>query len=184
MGETDRAPGEEVREAGKSEQPGEDIGTALGLVDVGQASKEESKANCEVGATMLIDLLEEGRTHSLGAQSLDGTGRTVRAGVCDGDDRDRDDSIKDRGENLDTSELEGADERRVSGVSTRSRGEVGVVGRNNETQEEERDDVEQGDTPEHLLRSLGDGLSRVGRFCGGETNQLGSTESKGGSDEH
>jgi len=56
--------------------------------------------------------------------------------------------------------------------------------RDDEAEEEERDHVEEGDAPEHLLGGLGDRLSWVGGFCCGKTHQLSSTEGKGGSDEH
>ena len=80
--------------------------------------------------------------------------------------------------------MERQNEGRVSGVTTGGLGEVLVVGGDDEAEEEERDHVEEGDTPEHLLGGLGDRLSWVGGFCCGETHQLSSTEGKGGSDEH
>ena len=80
--------------------------------------------------------------------------------------------------------MEGQDEWRVSGVAAGSLGEVLVVGWNNETKEEQRDYVKQGDTPEHLLGGLGDRLSWVGGFSSSKTDKLSSTERERGGHEH
>lgn len=114
---------------------------------------------------------------------MDGTGGTVSARVCDRDDGDGDDGVEDGGEDLDTSELERTHEWRVTSVSTGSAGQVWVVRWNNQSEEEERDNIEQANTPEHLLGSLGDSLSWVVRFGSGKTNQLSSSESESSSDE-
>ena len=54
--------------------------------------------------------------------------------------------------------------------------QVGVVCGNDKTEDEEANNVEESDTPEDLLDSLGKGLSGVGRLCGCETDQFSATE--------
>lgn len=175
-------PGEEVRETGDGQQPSEN-GASLGsLVDVGETAEKESDDQTDVRATVLVDLGSPFRSHSADAQSLHGTGGTEGTGVGDGDDGQSDDRIENGGKDFDTSEFEGEDEWGVSGCTARGLGEIRVVRGDDQAKEEERKDVEQGDTPEHLFGGFGDGLAGVCSFSSGKTNQLSATEGEGGGD--
>ena len=58
-------------------------------------------------------------------------------------------------------------EWRVASVATGSLGKVLVIGWDDKTEDEERDHVEERDTPEDLLGGSWNGLSWVGTFsCG------------------
>ena len=58
-----------------------------------------------------------------------------------------------------------------------------TVLRYDQTDEEKVDNVEDGDTPHDLLRGPGNLLSRVGRFRGSQSGQLGANIGEGRSDE-
>ena len=53
-----------------------------------------------------------------------------------------------------------------------------------ETDKEETEDVEEGDTPEDLLDGAGEGLDGVLGLSSSQTNQLSTGEGESGSDEH
>lgn len=53
----------------------------------------------------------------------------------------------------------------------------------NESEDEQGDDVEEGNSPEDLLGGLWEGLAGVGSFSSGKTDQLSSTESERSIDE-
>lgn len=54
--------------------------------------------------------------------------------------------------------------------------QIGVVRRNDKTEDEEANNVEESNAPEDLLDSLGKSLSGVGRLCSCETDQFSTTE--------
>jgi hypothetical protein len=136
------------------------------------------------GTTLLVNVGEELGSHTTSSKSLNGASRGEGGAVGDTDDGNSDHSVEDGGEDFDTSEADSDDEGRVLRVGTVGVEKVGVAGGNNETKDEEADDVEESDTPEDLLDSLRKSLSGVGGFSGCETDQLSTTEGKGGSNEY
>ena len=173
-----RSPGEEVRKTGEGEQPCENVAPLRSSINVGEASKKERDDENDIWTALLVDSGSDCWTHSLGAKCLDGTGGCKCTGVCDGDDTQRDNSVEDGREDLDTGESERQNEWGVAGLTSRCIGKGLVVGWNNQSEEEERDDVEQGDTPEDLLGSFRDGLARVVSFGGSKSNEFSSTKSE------
>ncbi len=180
----DAAPGEEVGKTGDGQKPSEDGASRWGFVDVGEAAEEEGHDEHDVGTTFGVNAGTDCGTHATCTESLDGTGCGEGAGVRDGEDGQGDDCVEDGWECFDASQLEGEHERRVAGVTSGGLGEVGVVRGDDQTQEEERDHVEEGDAPEDLLGGFRDRLARVGGFCCCETNQLSSSEGEGSRDEN
>lgn len=180
----DATPGEEVGETGDGEQPREDGAAVVGFVDVGEAAEEEGHDEHDVGTTFRVDAGTNCGTHATCAESLDSTSCGEGAGVCNGENGEGDDCVEDGGEGFDASQLEGEHERRVAGVTSGGLGEVGVVRGDDQTQEEERDHVEEGDTPEDLLGGFRDRLAWVGGFCCCETDELSSSEGEGSRDEN
>lgn len=61
--------------------------------------------------------------------------------------------------------------------------ESGLVVRDQKTDKGKGDNVEQSNTPEHLLNGSGEGLSRVRGLSSGQTDQLSAGEGEGGVDE-
>ncbi|KAM3074274.1 hypothetical protein ACMFMF_011916 [Clarireedia jacksonii] len=160
----DGSPGEEVGETREGKKPREDFTSLGGLVDVGEETKGQSDGERNQWATMFIDVRAPGWTHALGAESLHGAGGSESAGVGDGDDGDGDDGVEDRGEDFDACETEGQHEGRVGCVATGRVGEGFVVGGDNKTKDEERKDVEEGDSPENLFSCFGNAFAWIGGF--------------------
>lgn len=178
MCEADRSPSEEVGKTRQGQKPGEDGASRRCLVDVGEAAEEERDDQNDPRSPTTVHFCSPLGSHALGAKSLNCSGRGECARVCDGDDGQSDDSVEDAGKDLDTGESEGQHKGRVRGVSSGCVGKTIIVGRNDETKDEQRDDVEQSDTPENLLGSFWDGLAGVSSFCSCETDQFSSPESE------
>lgn len=119
VSEADTSPSEEVGESGKGEKPVEDSSSILGLVDVCETAEEKDDDQHNPRATFLINLGTDGWSHTVCAESLDGTGGGECARVGDRDDRDCDHGVEDGRENLDAGKFEGQDEWRVASVSSR-----------------------------------------------------------------
>ena len=88
------------------------------------------------------------------------------------------DGVENRGKTAHTSQLDCKHEGGSLGVGAGRTEEVGVIGRKNQADHEERDDVETCDAPKHLLGGGWEGLSRVSGLSGGKTDKLGPTESE------
>ncbi len=94
-----------------------------------------------------------------------------------------DDGIEDGRKTLDTRQLNGEHKGGGLGVGTGRAQQIRVVGRQDQADDEEGDDIETGDTPEHLFGGCGKRLAGVGGLGCGETDELGATESEGGGHE-
>ena len=181
--QADGAPGEEGGEAGEGEQPVEGR-VALGREgDVGQQAEDQGDHERDPRTAVLVDLGEDLGRHAVQRERLDRARRAVGARVRDGDDGDGDDGVDDGGEDFNAGQDAGAHEWRVLGVGAAGSRELFVVGGDDEAEEEEGEDVEQSDTPEDLLGGLWKRLSGVVGLGSCETNQLGTGEGEGGSDE-
>ncbi len=110
-------------------------------------------------------------------------GRSVHGGVTDRQHGDHDDNIHDTVETADTCVVDGDDEGRGFGV--RRSGAVQQTRFrvwNEESDDGQGDDVEERDTPEHLLDGGRQGLARIGRLRSSEPDQFGPGERKSCSD--
>jgi hypothetical protein len=116
------------------------------------------------------------------SKSLDCASRAVSAGVGNAHDCDQDNGVEDRRQDLDTSKLDGNDERRGTRSTTLS-GVQRAVRRYVQSDEEQVHDVEDEDTEDDLFRGLRDLLDGVLRLCCGETDQFGTGVSERGVDE-
>lgn len=106
MCKADGSPSEEVGQARKGQQPGEDGASVASLVDISKAAKEKHKDQDHPRSTLLVDFRTPSWTHSLLAESLDCSRGGERAGVCDGNNAQCDDRIENRWQGLDPSKLE------------------------------------------------------------------------------
>ena len=75
-------------------------------------------------------------------------------------------------------------ERGGLGIGAGGAEEIRVVGWKDQADDEEAEDVEGGDAPENLAGSFWEGFAGIGRFCGGEADELGAGEGEGGGDEN
>ena len=69
------------------------------------------------------------------------------------------------------------------GIGARRTEEVGVIGRKNQADHEERDDIETRDAPKHLLGGSRKRLSRVSGLSSSKADKLGPAKSERGVDE-
>lgn len=70
MGKTNTTVDEENGKTGQREEPVENLATALRQVDECEASKQELQDNDVDGATLLVDLGQELRSHACAAVSI------------------------------------------------------------------------------------------------------------------
>ena len=183
VGQVDGSPGEEGGESRQGQQPVESDATLWCQGDVCEESEDQRKSQGNVWATVLVNAGEDPWCHAVESQSLDGTGGSVGTGVGDGDDGKSDNGVEDVWHDGDIGQAAGADHWGVLGVGSGCALEGWVIRRDDEAEDEERDDVEDGDTPENLLGGLWKGLSRVVGLSSGETNQLSTSEGESGGDE-
>ena len=102
---------------------------------------------------------------TIGSQCLESTCGAERAGVGHAHDGDQDHGVEDGGKDLDACQLDSNNEWRA----TRFRAGAAVqwaVGRHNQADEEEVDDVEDADTPDDLFGGFGDLLLGICGLCG------------------
>ncbi|KFY08314.1 hypothetical protein V492_06342, partial [Pseudogymnoascus sp. VKM F-4246] len=183
VGEADGAPGEEGGETRQREEPVKGLETLGGETDEGEEAEGQGEGHGDPRAAVLVDLLEDAGGHAVQGEGLQCARGTEGGGVGDGDDGEGDDGVHDGGEGLDVGLLEGADEGGVLGVGAGRMGQVVGVTVDDQAEDEERDDVEERHTPEDLLGGLWQGLARVVGLGGGKSDELGSSEGEGGSDE-
>lgn len=183
VGQVNGSPGEEGGECGQRQQPVKSDATLWCQGDVREKSEDQRKSQGNVWATVLVNFGEDLWCHAVESQSLDGTGGTVGTGVGDRDDGKSDNSVEDVWHDLNVCEGAGADHWGVLGVGSGCALEGWIIRWDDEAEDEEGDDVEDGDTPEHLLGGRWKGLSRVVGLSSGKTNQLGTSESESGGDE-
>lgn len=113
-------------------------------------------------------------------ESGKGTRGTVDGGVTDREHGDHDNDVHDRWEGIDLGVVDSDDERRSGGISAGSTvEEKGVVVRHEQADKRERDDVEEGDTPENLLDGCRERLARVCSLGGSKTDKFGTGEGEG-----
>jgi hypothetical protein len=182
VSKADGTPDEEETETSKGQEPAKDLHTLRSGTDVGKETEGDLESNTVEGAALGVDVLEEVGGHVALSHSLDGSGGTESAGVGDREDSNSDDSVHDAGEDLDTCILDSKNEGRGLGVGTAGTHETLVVGGEDETDDEQVKDVENGNSPEDLLASHGDGSTGVGRLGGSKTNHLSTTERESSDD--
>ena len=86
------------------------------------------------------------------------------------------------GKDLDSGPLDGDDPGRRGGVAGVG-DEIGIVGRDNHTKDEDTNDVEEEDTDPDTTNGEGDVLGRVASFGGGHPENLSSQEGVGSTDQ-
>jgi hypothetical protein len=115
-------------------------------------------------------------------KSLESSGRGKRAGVGNAHHGNQDHGVEDGGESLDTCQFDSNNEWGVTAGTTLASVKR-AVGRDNETDEEEVDNVEDANTPDDLLGSLGDFLSWIGGLGSSKSSKFSSAKGKRGCNE-
>lgn len=107
---------------------------------------------------------------------------TVHTRHTNRQDGNQDDDVHERVVTLETGVGDGDDKGRGARIVAASV-QQSLVGRvDQETDQEETNDVEEGDSPKDLLDGAGEGLGGVLGFSGSETNKFGTTEGESSSD--
>lgn len=171
----DGNPGEEGGNGGQVLEPGEDGVGAGRAGHVGEETDRGGDGNAPVGDTSLGTPEEEARSLTVLGQSVQVTGTSVQEGVGGGGSGGQDDGVNDRGKSRDTSALNGDDPRR--GGSTGSTAVDGaektlVVVRDQDTDGERTEDVEEENTPEDTLDGLGDVATGISGLTSSDGNHL------------
>lgn len=182
VAQVDGAPCEDGGEATDGHEPVEDgvLGFDRTGTDECKQSKERDCDDAKQRSSLSINVSEEGRSLTLLGESSDSSRETKDRGVADGQNGNHNDDVHDRWKALDAGSLDGNDERRGGSVSRRALVEqLGVVPGNKEADQSQRHNIEEGNSPEDLLGSSGDGLSGIGGLGSSQASQLSSVESKG-----
>lgn len=183
VAEHDGTPGEESGETGKGEEPCKDFVGCGGQVDIGEGSKGQNEDNGPEWTTGFVNVRKHFGCVSGFGEGGECAGATVDAGETDTEDGDANGHVDEVVDTLDMCTVEDADEWRRSGGSTSKEKEFVVV-RQEETDHEEGEDVDDGDTPKGVLDRTGHRLAWVGRLRSGESDEFGTCKGKGGGDKH
>lgn len=179
----DRGPSEECRETGESEKPVENSVPGTHYVDVRDGAKGEHRDDGPERPSTLVNVGEDlGCVTSLG-EGGKYTRSGVDAGETDRKNGNADDDVEETVESLKTGERGHDDERRGTSSGTSSEQSLVVVG-NVETDDQERGDVDNGDTPESTLDGRRERFARVGSFGSGESDKFSSGERESSRDEY
>lgn len=180
MRETDRAPGKDGRQPGDGQHPVESFALFRGGREVAEKTDECGEGDTDHGTTATIDVGEDAGSLALLGEGGEGTRGAVDGRVTDGEDGDHDNDVHDGWEDGNAGIVNGDDEGRGGSISAGgATKKTGLVVWDEETDEGERDDVEEGDTPENLLNGCREGLARVCGLGGGKTDELGTSEGEG-----
>lgn len=106
----------------------------------------------------------------------------IGAGVGDRENRKGDDNIEKRRHDLDIGQGKGENEWRSSGISTRCIEETFIIRGNNQTDDSQGNNIEQRNTPEHLLCRSWQALPWIVCLCSSQADEFGSGEGKTSSD--
>ena len=184
MAEADRSPSEEGSETGKRKEPVKDRRASSSQVDVGEGTEGDDEDHRIQRAVGAIDIGEDLGSITLLGQGRKSTGAAVDARDAEGEDGHQNDDVHERIKALEAGVL--ADEHEGGGVDVDegvSTQQVLVVVGDEQADEKQAQNVEQGDTPEHLLDGTRQRLDGVLGLGGGETDELGAGEGEGGRDE-
>jgi hypothetical protein len=183
VGQADGAPGEEGGKTGKSDQPVENSHTSRGHPHVSETTPQKDECDGVEGTTRAVDVVEDLGSITLVGKRSEGTRSTVYTRHTNGNNGDKNDNIHEAVKTNETGVLGSNDERRSVGSITSSTEQTLVVVPDQKTDKGKTEDVEESDTPEDLTNSTGKRLERVLCLSSGKTDQFGSGEGKGGSDE-
>ncbi|KAG7937981.1 hypothetical protein KL934_000555 [Ogataea polymorpha] len=174
VAETDGSPREDGRQSRKSQQPVEDLSLLRRGGQETEQSKRKSEADGHERSSPSVDVAKDLWSKALLGKRGDGSGAGVHGGVSDRKHGHHDDHVENGRQHIDSSVLDGNDERRGSSVD-RGRTEQSIVGIwHEQTNHGERDHVEECDSPEHLFDGRRQRLSRVVSFCCSQSAELGS----------
>lgn len=175
----DGDPGEDTKNGGQVDKVLKHLAAVVGSVHESQEGEDGAQAQRRPRHTAGIGLLEDGRGRTVRGKAVEGTTGNVQIRVGGGEDKDKDAGVDDVRKDADAGEVGGDDEGGGARAGTERallvcEGEVGGVVGDNHTDKEDAEAVEEEDTVEGKLDSLGDAASRVLGLAGRDTNKLGT----------
>lgn len=177
----DRDPGHETEDGGEVDKVTENLGRVVGNVHEGQETERGRHGKGVDGNTMLVSLLEDSRSRTVGSKTVEGTASNVQIRVGGGEDEDADTSVDDVREDLDTSDIGSDDEGRgrSTGLGLVGKGKLLRVVGDDHSDEEDGETVEEEDSVKGQLDGAGDGLAGVLGLSDCYTDELSSEVGKG-----
>lgn len=185
VGEANAAPSEERSETGKGLEPIESDRTTSGKGHKSQRRPGDDEDGRPQRTTGAVDVGEESGSVALLSKRGECARATVDTRKTDRHDRQHNDDVGEVGEADNTGAFGDDDERGGFDVDHAATAqEVGVVVRNEQTNEGEGEDVEKSDAPEDLLDRRRQCLGGVLGFGCSQTNELSAGEGEGCSNEY
>jgi hypothetical protein len=179
VGEANTAPGEECSQTGKRLKPVESDGSTSVQGHEGERRPKEDEDSGPQGSASAVNVREEARSITLLSKRTQCTRATVDTRETDGNDRQHDDDVGKVGESDNASALGNNDEGRGLDIDEGAIAkEIGVVMFDEQTDESERQDIEESNAPEDLLDRRGQRPRRVLRFSSSKTDELSARERK------
>ena len=164
-------PREQCREAGKADEPVEDLRANVRKdVDVGEGREDHDNQDTEEGAGGLVDVAEDLGKEALVGEGQQGSGAAVDAGETHGKDGDENSGIDEVVKTLDVGPAHEDDHRRA--ISPIALEKEGLVVRDSETDHENDDQEEDDYTPDDAFDGARHGVHRVGSLRRGKGHEL------------
>lgn len=179
VGDEDGHPGEHTGDGRQRREPVEDGRRPVRDIEVGERAEQGRRDEAEHGQAALGGVAEERGRLAVHGETVERARRGVEVRVAGRVGRDEDDRIDDGWEGFDAGSLDADDKRRTGGVAGVA-DQVRVVVGDEPADDEDAADVEEEDAVEDASDGLGHGAARVGRLAGGQGDDLGPEERKGG----
>lgn len=182
MADVDARPADEASDGSNVQEPVKNNTTVGRQVHVGEQTDGRGSGNCKVGSSEPVGVGHELRSAPLVGKRNKNAGARVDVGVGGGENGGQEHSIDDVGQNLDTSQVGSDDQGRRGGI-LRVEQKRWVVGRHNDTDEEDGRHEQAEDAPESPADGTGNALLGVLGLTSTNTNQLGPLETEAGGDQ-
>jgi len=169
-----RHPSESSEDGNECGEVSENLLRSRRDVHVGDATDSGTEEKGVVRSVPSVDAHEESRSLTFGGEGVKGTRTDVEIRVGGGEDEEEDGTVDDIGKNFDVGALNSENERRSGGRGRflRSGEKCRIVRPYEQTDYKDRSDVEDQETPEGTLDSLGNGLARIFRFSESDSDEL------------
>lgn len=178
----DGNPGKESSDSGDVDKPVKDSLGTLGHNQEGQQTQEGSDNNTDIRNTGLGSAHEEAGSNTTETQSVEQTRANVDVRVTGRDNGRENDGVEDMGEHFGARVDHGNDKGRGCNIGSFG-SQRRVVEGDEQTHEEERDDVENGNTEKHTVDGARNCFTGVSRFTSSNTDQLGTLVGEGSVDQ-
>lgn len=185
VSDKDGDPSQDAEDGGQVDKVLENFAGVITNIHESEEGEEGAEEQRRPGYTTAISLLENSRGRAVRGKAVESSAGDVEIGVGGREDEDQDTSVDDVGEDLDTSNLGGDNKGRGAGTGpalSDSKGQIRRVVRDNHSNEEDTETVEEEDAVEGKVDGLRDAATRVLGLAGCDTDQLSAKVGKSGVD--